>query len=409
MSAASAIVRRVVVATVLCGVVGFACAPIISRLAVHQGMARFAEPLSDYVYRTYERARCERDPATWSMSLDHGARAYAYDADTLTSRNPQAPPLDRDAWDRARRSKDRSAVRARGITLDAGGALVFRAADEGPCAIVQTTWNVQAMGFDRLTTLSLGALLSAMIAGVVGFVLLARPLGRVETRRAQLQRHLADVSHDLKTPIASLHLALEQAIDENHDAEVAPLLSAAMNDAVYLAALTANLRLAAEMREGWSPATRGVGVDLTDVVERVVTRARLFARRRGISLEAGLPDGATPTRCDPIAAEQAVSNVVENAITHGKEGGHVAVVLETSGRAFTLFVADDGPGLPPSELPRLGERTFRSDDARQRDPRGSGLGLAITHEVCARCGWTLAFEPEAPTGLRVTIHGERAG
>jgi signal transduction histidine kinase len=74
-------------------------------------------------------------------------------------------------------------------------------------------------------------------------------------------------------------------------------------------------------------------------------------------------------------------------------------------RGFTLLVTDDGPGVPPAEMPRLGERTFRTDEARQRDPSGSGLGLAITSEICKRCGWKLAFEPHEPRGLRVSIAG----
>jgi signal transduction histidine kinase len=96
-------------------------------------------------------------------------------------------------------------------------------------------------------------------------------------------------------------------------------------------------------------------------------------------------------------------------VTHGDRGGHVAVVLHADGRSFVLSVADDGPGVPPAALPRLGERTFRSDEARERDPRGSGLGLAITSEVCARCGWKLSFDAEQPKGLRVTLTGPLAG
>jgi signal transduction histidine kinase len=61
----------------------------------------------------------------------------------------------------------------------------------------------------------------------------------------------------------------------------------------------------------------------------------------------------------------------------------------------------------PSELPRLGERTFRSDEARQREPNGSGLGLAISSEVCAHCDWSLSFAREEPRGLRVTIAGNQ--
>ena len=74
-------------------------------------------------------------------------------------------------------------------------------------------------------------------------------------------------------------------------------------------------------------------------------------------------------------------------------------------KGFSLVVVDDGPGRLPAELPRLGERTFRSDEARQRDPSGSGLGLAITSQICERCGWNLSFERQEPRGLSVKIAG----
>src|SRR5262249_23042176 len=147
------------------------------------------------------------------------------------------------------------------------------------------------------------------------------------------------------------------------------LLGAALKDAVYLAALTNNLRLASQLREGWDPLSDEARVDLTEIVERVVTRSSIFARRRGIALEVALPDGPVVARCHPIAAEQAITNIVENAVSYGDPGGHVAVLLEADGdapaesdgpRRFALHVIDDGPGVPPTELPRLGERTFRS-------------------------------------------------
>jgi len=405
---------RIVVATVLCGIIGFGTARVVWKTVLRQAVVSFHEPLARYTYETYEKARCEAAPESWSMRLERGARAYAYDAATLASRNPQAPPLDRDAWRRVASGEQAPmAIVAHGRTLAAGGALVFRAADSGPCAIVQFTWPEQPLRRDSIVWVTLGAVLAAAAGAALGFFAVVRPLARriregtarLEQRRLDLQRHLADVAHDLKTPISSLHIALEQAIEANADAEVAALLSTALHDTVYLAALTSNLRLASEMREGWDPAASGADADLTDVVERVVARARFFARRKGVSLEAAVPDGPTRTRCDPIAAEQALSNVVQNAIAYGDRGGHVAVLLDAAGGEFRLSVADDGPGVPPSELPRLGERTFRSDEARQRDPRGSGLGLAITSEVCARCGWTLAFEREQPRGLRVTFRG----
>jgi len=397
---------RIVVATVLSGLIGFASARIVWRQVTYAALLQFHEPLADYTWAEHERARCEADPAAWSMSFERGARAFAYDDATLASRNPAAPPLERDVWERLVRGGGKVAIEAHGVSLAAGGALVHRTGAMGPCAIVQTTWPEQPVRGSFLAWIPIGFLFTAAAAAGIGLFGLVRPIERIERRSIELQRHLADVAHDLRTHISSLHIAIEQAIDANEDTDVGKLLSGAMGDAVYLAALTSNLRLASVMREGWEPSASGVDVDLSEVVDRVVTRARFFAKRKGIALDSAVPDGATRAGCDPVAAEQAISNVVENAVTHGEQGQHVAVLLERSGPGFVLTVVDDGPGVPEAELPRLGERTFRSDEARQRDPRGSGLGLAITSEVCARCGWTLAFGREEPRGLRVTIRGE---
>jgi signal transduction histidine kinase len=106
-------------------------------------------------------------------------------------------------------------------------------------------------------------------------------------------------------------------------------------------------------------------------------------------------------------AEQALANLVHNAVAHGDPGGHVAILLEetASKETFTLTVVDDGPGVPPADLPKIGDRTFRTDEARRRDPKGGGLGLAITQEVCSRAGWIMTLAAEEPRGLRATIEG----
>jgi signal transduction histidine kinase len=83
----------------------------------------------------------------------------------------------------------------------------------------------------------------------------------------------------------------------------------------------------------------------------------------------------------------------------------VAVLLEAAEGRFSLEVLDDGPGVPPDDIARLSERAFRGDQARSRDLHGEGLGLAITAELCARAGFELRFDAEAPRGLRVSITG----
>lgn len=402
-----AYVWRVLVATTLCVIVGFFAARLVRREVSHAMVERFSEPQLRYLYDRYERARCEAAPERWTIAYAPGATSYAYDGDALVSGNPAAPALDLRVL--ASIAPHRHvAIDVRGWTLAAGGVVVFRGADHGPCAIMQTIWSEQDGGGTALTRwLPLGVVVAAALAAGLGFVLLVPPVQLLERRRAALQRHLADVAHDLKTPISSLQLALEHALADDPGRSAQGLLTQALGDVMYLGALTSNLRMAAEIREGWKPAV--TTVDLRDVVERVAMRVRMFARHRDVALESAVPDGAVPVQCDPVAAEQALSNIVENAITHGERGQHVAVVLDRSGGEFTLSVVDDGPGVPPTALPHLGERTFRSDAARQRDPRGRGLGLAITAAVCKRSSWQLAFAREQPRGLRVTIRGACTG
>ena len=444
--------KRIVVAAVVCGMAGLVMSLLLVRFTFRESVIRATAPLAIATYRDFGHSRCEASPRTWVFHDEGGATAYAYDADTLKSANPDAPPLDASY---AHFDRDLG-IEARGLRL--GGALVFRGAASGPCALVRATWGAPRGVGDRLLfVLVTSTLLVSSVAAALAFLAVVRPLTRrierlrfaaervgdaasyapaerdddperdalgdlsssldrahdrirkdasaLEQRQRDLQRYLADVAHDLRTPITSLQLALEQAADAPDHASSSELLSRALKDTVYLAGLTSNLRLASQLREGWTPASRGAEVDLRETVERVVGRARFFAKRQGIALDAAFPDDAVPAACDPIAAEQAIGNLVENAIAYGDPGGHVAVVLAITGDRFTITVVDDGPGVAPVEIPRLGERTFRSDEARQRDPRGSGLGLAITSEVCARCAWTLAFETAAPRGLRVSIDG----
>ena len=227
---------------------------------------------------------------------------------------------------------------------------------------------------------------------------------RLDARSTELEEHLANVAHDLRTPIASLQLSLGRAIDLPVGAEQSELLSASLADVMYITGLVENLRLASKLEHGASFGQ--AQVDLTEVADRVQARFSLLGDHSGIEVAVGRPDDSVLALCEPALAEQVLSNLVHNALVHGEPGGHVSIVLEASAGEFRLSVRDDGPGVPPAELPLLAERTFRSDRARQRDPRGAGLGLAIVREVCRRVDWSLTLEPEEPRGLRVTIAGK---
>jgi len=165
--------------------------------------------------------------------------------------------------------------------------------------------------------------------------------------------------------------------------------------------------LACRLEEGADPLSGDPRVDLCALVDNVMRRFTALGRARGIAVHNARPDGEIWVRCNPTMAGQVLANLVHNAVAHGDSGGHVGIVLEATNETFTLMVIDDGPGMAPTELPRIGERTFRSDEARQRDPAGGGLGLAIVGEVCRRANLSLEFGHEVPRGLRVTVSGKR--
>jgi signal transduction histidine kinase len=108
---------------------------------------------------------------------------------------------------------------------------------------------------------------------------------------------------------------------------------------------------------------------------------------------------------DVTLVEQALSNVVHNAVRYNKPGGHVAVILEAKDGRFCVRAFDDGPGVPESELTRIAERSYRSDEARARHPDGLGLGLSIAKDVAERHGFELELKRSEAGGLEVEIRG----
>ena len=119
-------------------------------------------------------------------------------------------------------------------------------------------------------------------------------------------------------------------------------------------------------------------------------------------MNSAVPEEPIITQGDVTLLEQAVSNVVYNAIRHNRPGGHAALILEPRGAdAFRLSVVDDCPG----DLSRLVERGFRGANARTRSPEGQGLGLNITFQVAKLHELALTIKPSEYGGLEVELVG----
>lgn len=236
---------------------------------------------------------------------------------------------------------------------------------------------------------------------------------RLEEREAALRAFVADSTHDLMLPLTVLqgHLDTLRRAAEAGAPAARDVVLGAEEEAHYMASLVHNLGAAAKLEAG-APAAQAEPVDLGRLVERVVLRHQPVAGPRGVSVEHSVPEAPLVVAGDVTLLEQAVSNVVHNAVRYNRPQGHVAVVLETAvsegAPSFVLLVVDDGPGVPEDELPRLGERSFRGDRARQRTPDGRGLGLSIAREVARRHGFTLRFERSGYGGLQVELRGPLA-
>lgn len=446
--------KRILLAALLTGLAGGLAAGLTAvRIAGDETIEQTRVLLQRFLAAEAIPA-CDADPAHFSLSVPPNNLVFAYDFVSGRSRNPEAPPLPPELLRRLRTGRN-YATRI-GWWSQRGGTYYVVMDKQGPCSLFGIRWQVSALQRAKsIGTLLLLLALPIGLAAAAGPALVLRPLlariehlrrasltvgsptgyepcrrpagdelddlagsldqaheriradaGRLDVRRRALERHLADVAHDLRTPLAALQLRMEQAARAEGPEEWSEISTAALQEVVYLAALSENLWIACQLQEGLDARMVEGRADLAQVVEQVTAGARVPARRRGISVEASRPDGPVMVRCRKVMATRAISNLVQNAVKYGDADGHVAVLLHVRGAdRFELAVVDDGPGVPPADLPRLGLRTFRGDAARRRDAEGGGLGLAITHEVCRRCGWTLGFALEPPRGLRVTIAG----
>ena len=231
-----------------------------------------------------------------------------------------------------------------------------------------------------------------------------------EQRETFLRNFLENTTHDVMTPLTVLQGHISTLADDagQDRPETRELLASAMNETQYMRSLIHNLSATAAL-EGMTPHMQWGEVDLAAVVERVVLRHRPIARPRDISIDFAVPENGLLTMGDVTFIEQAIDNVVGNAVRYHNPGGHVALILEHDPpERFVLKVVDDGPGMGRQEMSRLVERHFRGEEARTRAPNGRGLGLNITYHLAQLHQWTFDMGPSEFGGVEVVFTG-RAG
>jgi two-component system OmpR family sensor kinase len=226
-------------------------------------------------------------------------------------------------------------------------------------------------------------------------------LARLETAFEHERRFVADASHELRTPLALLKTELELALRHPRSrAELEDALRSAAEETERLSALAADLLLIARSDQGGlpiNPEPLVSGEVLAAVADRFAARAFELGRRLEVE------DGDVPFEADPKRVEQALGNLVENALVHG--AGAVTLRSLRNGDRVELHVADEGGGFPEGFAPRAFDRFSRADDARSRS--GSGLGLAIVDTIARAHGGDAGVSPPVDVWISLPLGSDR--
>jgi two-component system phosphate regulon sensor histidine kinase PhoR len=224
-----------------------------------------------------------------------------------------------------------------------------------------------------------------------------------ERRLSQVKSDfVSNASHELRTPLTNIRGYLE-AIQDTLREGVSPepsFVDVALGNALRMERLIDDLLELSRAESGAVPLEKEE-ISLSSFLSRVADPHRSSAAQSGKMLDVEADDGAF--RADRRKLALALSNLVDNALKYGKEGGRVTLSGRIEGDACLLEVVDDGPGISPENLPRIFERFYRVDKGRSRELGGTGLGLSIAKHIVESHGGILRVESRLGVGTRFVI------
>lgn len=237
-----------------------------------------------------------------------------------------------------------------------------------------------------------------------GTVVVSRDVTAEELALRAREDLVASVSHELRTPLTSIIGYLELALDdEKMDAATREQLRIAERNATRLRELVADiLAMSAASRHGVGFSLEPAPSDIAEIVESAVTSVAPRAVAHGIRIDTtGV--STCPALVDPHRLRQVVDNLLSNAVKYNARGGVVTVSVTREDDAAVVTVADDGPGISPTEQGRVFERFFRADAVRNSSVHGSGLGLAISRDIVRAHGGDITMQTEPGAGSVFTV------
>jgi two-component system phosphate regulon sensor histidine kinase PhoR len=361
-----------------------------------ESLNRMADELDDKL-RTLTRERNEREAVLSSMvegvlAVDTQERVIAVNAAAARLLDTTAAEAEGKAIQEVVRNPDLQRVVAETLQgrQPVEADIVMRVGAEDR--------DLQANG-----TLLLGA---SGDDAAVGAVVVLNDVTRLKRLEAVRRDFVANVSHELKTPVTTIKGFAETLSDGALDdpdaahrfvriiAGQADRLNSIIEDLLALSTLEQSID---------SPLLQLDEADLCDVVAVALDVVGPKAEAKGVTLRELCPGRLLATVSPPLL-EQAVVNLVDNAVKYSPAGAAVEVAVEEAGDEVVISVTDEGPGVPREHLPRLFERFYRVDKARSRDLGGTGLGLAIVKHIAQIHGGRVSVESVVGRGSTFRIH-----
>jgi len=229
-------------------------------------------------------------------------------------------------------------------------------------------------------------------------------LARLEESFRRLSDFSSDLAHEFKTPLSNVMTQTEVALSRSRSAdEYREVLYSSLEECDRLARTVADMLFLAKADHGQAmPSVERI--DLVHEVRGLFEFYDAFVEERNIALEL---EGAATIDGDHLMIRRALSNLLSNAIAHTPPGGRVKVGIAREGNGpVTIRVDNPGEAIPAEHLPRLFDRFYRVDPARQRTSGGAGLGLAITKSIVAAHGGTITVSSAGGlTRFEVTLPG----
>jgi signal transduction histidine kinase len=235
-----------------------------------------------------------------------------------------------------------------------------------------------------------------------GAVLVIHDLTAMRRLEAMRRDFVANVSHELKTPLTSISGYAETLLGDSPDAGTTRgFLSTILSNARRMQRLVDNLLDLAKIEAGhWQPEREPV--DLASAARETWTELRDRDTAQSIEFEVDVAGDAATVLADADAIGQVLTNLLDNALRYTSPGGRIVCRSRRDDGGVAISVSDNGTGIVREHLPRIFERFYRSDPSRSRDEGGTGLGLAIVKHLVEAHGGRVSAESERGAGTTVT-------